>query len=82
LEVDDMSGIELRNKRQQIGIPGYILCRKAGIGRSRLSDIERGYVQPSQGEIDKINRALEELTRAKKQLEATAAECGWPVSAL
>jgi len=77
-----MSGIDLRNRRQQIGIPGHLLCRRAGIGRSRLSDIERGYVQPSQAEMDRIDRALEELSRAKEKLEATATECGWPISAL
>jgi predicted transcriptional regulator len=77
-----MSGIEVRNRRLKIGIPGHLLCRRAGIGRSRLSDIERGYVQPSEGEIDRIDRALEELSRAKEKLKAAAAECGWPVAAL
>lgn len=77
-----MNGIDLRDRRQQIGIAGHLVCRRAGIGRSRLSDIERGYVQPSQAEMDRIGQALEELARAKKKLEATAAECGWPLSAL
>jgi predicted transcriptional regulator len=75
-----MNGIDLRNRRQHIGIAGHLVCRRAGIGRSRLSDIERGYVQPSQAEVDRIGRALEELARAKEKLEATAAECGWPIS--
>ena len=77
-----MNGSQIREKRTQFGIPGHLVCRKARICRSRLSDIERGYVEPSDAELTRICAALEELGQAKQKLAATAAECGWPVFAL
>src|SRR2546422_8118979 len=46
----------LRKKRMTAGLAGAVLCLKAGIGRSRLSEIERGYVTPT----------LEEVSRDRK----------------
>jgi len=73
-----MSGNELRRKRPKAGIPGHIVCLKAGVGRSRLSDIEREYVQPSDHDVARIDQALDELISAKQRLLAAAVECGWP----
>jgi len=77
-----MNGIEIRALRQRAGLAGHLICKKTGIARSRLSDIERGYVQPTSSEIVEIGRALDELVRAKQELTATAERIGWPASAL
>ena len=77
-----MIGSTLRQKRLEMGIPGHLVCTKASVGRSRLSDIERGYVRPSDGELTRIRRALEELISAKQKLAAVAAEVGWPPESL
>jgi len=76
----NMSGTELRAKRIAAGIAGSLVCVKTGIARSRLSDIERGYVEVSEAEIARINVALDDLTRAKQKIAAVAAEEGWPSS--
>ena len=73
---------KLRAKRNAAGIAGSILCKKLGIVRSRLSDIERGYVTPEADELARIDVALEELIRAKSVLEETAAVLGWPIGGL
>jgi transcriptional regulator with XRE-family HTH domain len=77
-----MIGSELRAKRQMFGLAGSLICKQTGIKRSRLSDIERGYVQPSDTELAQIDRALDELIRAKKEVASTAERVGWPVAAL
>lgn len=74
-----MSGKILRSLRVQAGLPGHLVCRQGGLGRSRLSDIERGYVEPSQFEVEQIRKAIADLTRAKEQVAARAAEVGWPM---
>jgi transcriptional regulator with XRE-family HTH domain len=74
------SGTELRDKRHAAGIAGSLVCVKAGIARSRLSDIEREYVVASLQEITRIMAALDELSRAKRKIAAVAAEEGWPSS--
>jgi transcriptional regulator with XRE-family HTH domain len=71
---------KLKAKRAAAGIAGNILCKKLGIARSRLSDIERGYVNSTEEELVRVNVALEELIRAKSVLSQTAAALGWPVS--
>ena len=74
------TGTQIRAKRNAAGIVGLVLCLRAGIARSRLSDIERGYVTPTDDEISRIDAALEDLVRAKAKVAATAAAEGWPVS--
>jgi len=74
-----MSGKTLRNLRVQAGLPGHLVSRESALARSRLSDIERGYVEPKPGEIDRIRRAIEALTRARAQVAERAAEVGWPM---
>ena len=71
-------GSEIRAKRTAAGITGWLICAKAGIARSRLSDIERGYVTAPEEEIARINAALDDLARVKRKIAAVAAEEGWP----
>jgi len=49
------------------------------MARSRLSDIERGYVTAAPDDLARIQAALDDLIRAKKIVQATAAAVGWPV---
>jgi transcriptional regulator with XRE-family HTH domain len=74
-----LNGAELRAKRIAAGIAGSLVCVKSGIARSRLSDIERGYVSATDEEIVRIASALDQLTRAKRRIAAIAAEEGWPL---
>jgi transcriptional regulator with XRE-family HTH domain len=74
------NGTHLRTKRNAAEIAGSLVCLRAGIARSRLSDIERGYVTASDDEIARIDAALDELTRTKRKMAALAAEEGWPSS--
>jgi transcriptional regulator with XRE-family HTH domain len=68
----------IKAKRTAAGIAGNIICKKISMARSRLSDIERGYVTPSTEEIARIGAALEELIQAKSILDRVAASVGWP----
>jgi transcriptional regulator with XRE-family HTH domain len=70
--------IAIREKRLAVGVSGSALCARAGISRSRLSDIERGYVQPKAQELRRIERALLELVQARSRMAALAKEVGWP----
>lgn len=72
----------IRTKRTAAGISGSLVCMKAGIARSRLSDIERGYVAPDPDELARILSAIDDLARARKKIIAVAAEAGWPVTAV
>lgn len=68
----------IKAKRTAAGIVGKVLCNKAGIARSRLSDIEREYVIPSPQELERIDKALDELIQAKSFIDRVAASVGWP----
>jgi transcriptional regulator with XRE-family HTH domain len=68
----------LKAKRTAAGIAGSVLCKRLGIARSRLSDIERGYVTASADELARMEAALDELLQAKAVIQATAAALGWP----
>jgi hypothetical protein len=74
-----MTGSELRVKRVSIGISGAILCLKAGLGRSRLSGIERGTISMAPEESARIETALNELTQAKRKADEVAMALGWPI---
>lgn len=69
----------IRIKRVAAGITGYVLCRKAAIARSRLSDIERGNVNASSECLVRIDAALDDLIHAKNLIHDTAVAAGWPV---
>jgi len=77
-----LNGSQIRKKRVTAGITGGVLCRRARIDRSRLSQIERGYIHPSPEELKRIGDALDGLLLAKKRLAAVAEEVGWPPEAL
>jgi len=51
------------------------------MARSRLSDIERGYVTPGPEELARLDAALETLIQAKTIVDRVAASVGWPVGA-
>ena len=49
---------ELRSKRVAAEIPATLLATKAKVNRSRLSGIERGYVQATEDELQRLSAAL------------------------
>jgi transcriptional regulator with XRE-family HTH domain len=69
---------EIRDRRVRARIPGHVLCKKAGLHRSRLSDIERGAVTPSHEEVERIEQALSILIEVRTKMSVYASECGWP----
>jgi transcriptional regulator with XRE-family HTH domain len=70
---------ELKRKRSLEGIPARLLAGRAGVPVSRLSDIERGYVEPSADETRRLEIALSELILARKEVEDVAQRVGWPL---
>lgn len=74
-----MTPNELRSKRIAAEIPATVLALTAKINRSRLSNIERGYVEPTTSELCRLTRALEELINAKTVIDKVTASVGWPV---
>ena len=75
-----MKGSELRVKRVAAGISGAILCLKAGLGRTRLSGIERGIISMGPAEAARIEAALDELTHAKRKADEVAMSLDWPIT--
>ena len=71
---------ELRSKRLAAEVPATLLAAKAGVNRSRLSGIERGYVQPTQEELQRLHESLEQLIRDKAVIQRAAASVGWPIA--
>lgn len=74
-----MKGYVLRHLRQEAGLPGRLVCSQCGIERSRLSDIERGYVEPSPDEFRLIESAIRALAAARQKVAEFAATVGWPM---
>lgn len=72
---------ELRSKRVAAEIPAMLLAAKARVNRSRLSNLERGYAQPTEAELQRLTGALEELIDAKAAIREAAASVGWPLGA-
>jgi predicted transcriptional regulator len=70
---------EIRSKRIASEISATLLATKAGVNRSRLSHIERGYVQPTESELRKLEATLDALIRAKSAVLQAAASVGWPL---
>lgn len=70
---------EIRSKRAAAEIPATLLALKAKVNRSRLSGIERGYVQATADELQRLQTALDELIEAKSVIDRVAASMGWPV---
>src|SRR4051794_12275432 len=55
-----LAGLAIGNLRQASGMRHMELADKAGINRSRYSQIENGRVVPSDDELKRIHKALEE----------------------
>jgi transcriptional regulator with XRE-family HTH domain len=71
----------LRSARIAAEIPATLLAARAKVNRCRLSNIERGYVQPSADELERLSAALDELIEAKSFIDRVAASVGWPIGA-
>ena len=76
--LSDLLGIGLKKRRRAAGIAGRLLCVRADVDRGRLSDIERGYADPSDEELARIEQALATLIEARDRVARVAAEVGWP----
>jgi predicted transcriptional regulator len=77
-----MTPHELRSKRVAAEIAATVLATKAKVNRSRLSNIECGHVQPNENELQRLNRALERLIKARTAIRKTAVAAGWPTGVL
>ncbi len=71
-----MTAAELKTKRAAAGIPGCAVCKVAGISRAKLSDIERGYVTAAPEDLQRIDRAIEQIHQTRQHLAALATEAG------
>jgi predicted transcriptional regulator len=71
---------ELRSKRIAAEVPATLLAAKAGVNRSRLSSIERGYIEPTAEEMKRLHVSLEQLISAKAVIQQAAASVGWPTA--
>jgi hypothetical protein len=72
---------ELRSKRITAEIPATLLAARARVNRSRLSNLERGYLQPTEEELQRLSVALDQLIQAKSAIDRVAASVGWPTGA-
>jgi transcriptional regulator with XRE-family HTH domain len=77
--LETMNGRDIRNARTAAVITGEILCKKAGISRPRLSEIEREYRNATPAEEVRLTAALQSLISAKEKIDAFAIEVGWPL---
>jgi transcriptional regulator with XRE-family HTH domain len=73
-----MSGSTIRGMRTNAGLPGIVVARAAGISRSRLSEIERGYVVIPADELLRIADAIGVLLLAQQAIRKCAVAAGWP----
>jgi transcriptional regulator with XRE-family HTH domain len=74
-----MNAQTIRSTRVAAEISASLLAAKANINRTRLSQIERRYVQPKEDELLRLSRALEQLIHAKSVVRDAAASVGWPI---
>lgn len=70
---------EPRSRRIAAEIPATLLAARAGLNRSRLSHLERGYAKATLEELELSETALDQLIQAKASIQQTAAEVGWPL---
>jgi transcriptional regulator with XRE-family HTH domain len=61
-------------------VPATLLAAKVGVNRSRLSNIERGYIQPTEEEMERLHASLAQLITAKAVIQRAAASVGWPTA--
>jgi predicted transcriptional regulator len=69
---------DLRQKRVGAEISASMLSAHAKVNRSRLSSMERGYVQATDRELERLSAALDHLIQAKGVVDKVAASVGWP----
>jgi hypothetical protein len=77
-----MTAQQFKAKRISHGIPARLIAPRARLCCSRLSDIERGYATATEGELARINLALDELIAARTELRAVAERVGWPAESI
>lgn len=70
----------LRARRKSCDITATLVALKARVNRSRLSAIERGYIQPTDEEMERLQTALNDLIQAKAAIQKTATDHGWPAA--
>lgn len=71
-----MTGEQLKRERRDAEISGDLVCQRAGICRSRLSAIERGYASPSPDEARRIRTAIQKLSVMREKMRKLAARLG------
>ena len=76
------TGQLLRDRRIHARLTGLMVSGRSGVSRSRLSDIERGYIMPREEEVERVNAAIDSLAEARRAMERTATEVGWPAGAI
>jgi transcriptional regulator with XRE-family HTH domain len=81
LQAAFMTGEILKAKRTAARIPGEVLCRKAAIGRTRLSGIERGYIHTTECELKRLFTVLDEIVTVRREVRKLALRLGWPSAA-
>lgn len=69
----------IRCTRLAAEISASLLAARARVNRTRFSQIERGYVEPTREELQRLTDALEQLIRAKAIVQDAAASVGWPL---
>jgi len=78
-----MTAQHLRSKRAANGITGQAVCQRVGgLQRSRLSDIERGYIKSTPEELQQIDAALDSIIRDRQTLAKLAADAGLPLEGI
>ncbi len=73
---------EIRIQRVGAEISASMLAAKAGINRSSLSEMEHGYIQPTEAQLQRLATALDELIHAKDAMQKAAIAVGWPTIGL
>ena len=72
-------GRVLRSERMAAGIPGRMVSSRANISRSKLSEIESGQREPTEGELKRIREVLRGLIGARSRVVEFAREVDWPM---
>jgi predicted transcriptional regulator len=70
-----MGNEELRNRRREVGMPQFLLAKKSGVTRMRLSLFETGQVSLTAAEIDAVRHALKEYIAQKAAQFTKALNC-------
>jgi len=78
-ESTSQSITELRRLRLASEITSRAVAARAGVSTGRLSELERGVVEATGGELARISRALHELILAQAAVKQVANEVGWPL---